>query len=234
MSKKNDIQQPLAVQAIDPQQIQQMIHFIRGERVILDRDLAILYGVETKNLKRQVKRNIARFPADFMIELTREEYNSLRCQNGTIENGRGEHSKYLPYAFTENGVAMLSSVLTSEVAVQINIQIMRAFTLTRKALTAISQTELRQEKLERKVEQLACYMEDILRDQSDINKEVQAQMDAICESLEKLADKVVDLAEIKNEPRNPIGYEAIDEQREAKKYPKCKSAESAKQKMKQK
>ena len=216
MSAKTDIQAP-AIQVIEPQQIQRMIHFIRGERVILDRDLAVLYGVETKNLKRQVKRNISRFPSDFMIELTREEYNALRCQNGTIENGRGEHSKYPPYAFTENGVAMLSSVLTTEVAVQINIQIMRAFTLTRKALAAISQTELRQEKLERKVEQLACYMEDILRDQSDINKEVQAQMGAICESLEKLADKVMDLAEIKNEPRNPIGFEAIDAQRKAEK-----------------
>lgn len=214
MSEKANIQTP-AIQVIEPQQIQQMIHFIRGERVILDRDLAILYGVETKNLKRQVKRNIARFPADFMIELTREEYNSLRCQNGTIENGRGEHSKYLPYAFTENGVAMLSSVLTSEVAVQINIQIMRAFTLTRKALTAISQTELRQEKLERKVEQLACYIEDILHDQNDTNEIVSAQMDAISQSLAELSTKVDDLTHPKRSLRKPIGYEAIDAERKA-------------------
>ena len=117
---------------IEPQQVQQMIHVIRGERVILDSDIAKLYGVETKNLKRQVKRNITRFPADFMLELTRDEYNALRCQNVTIENGRGAHSKYLPFAFTENGVAMLSSVLTSETAAQVNIQIMRAFTMMRK------------------------------------------------------------------------------------------------------
>ena len=115
MAKNAEIVKASSV-VLEPTQVQQMIHVIRGERVILDRDLAKLYGVETKNLKRQVKRNLERFPSDFMIELTREEYNSLRCQNGTIENGRGEHSKYLPYAFTENGVAMLSSVLTSEVS----------------------------------------------------------------------------------------------------------------------
>ncbi len=115
MAKKNEIANTELV-IVNSAQVQQMIHVVRGERVILDRDLAQLYGVETKNLKRQVKRNASRFPSDFMIELSREEYNSLRCQNGTIDNGRGEHSKYLPYAFTESGVAMLSSVLTSQMA----------------------------------------------------------------------------------------------------------------------
>ena len=95
MAKKTDIvQTPVLAQTIEVTQVQQLIHVVRGERVILDSDLAMLYGVETKNLKRQVKRNRARFPSDFMVELTREEYNSLRCQNGTIESGRGEHSKY--------------------------------------------------------------------------------------------------------------------------------------------
>ena len=202
--------------ALTPEKVQQMIHIIRGERVILDSDLAQLYGVETKNLKRQVKRNIVRFPSDFMIELTRDEYRALRCQNGTIENGRGEHSKYLPYAFTENGVAMLSSVLTSEVAVQVNIQIMRAFTLTRKALTAISQTELRQDKLELKVERLTNYIEDILHDQNDTNEMVGAQMDAISRSLAELSTKVEDLAHPKRTLRKPVGYEAIDAERKAK------------------
>ena len=202
--------------ALTPEKVQQMIHVIRGERVILDSDLAQLYGVETKNLKRQVKRNIVRFPSDFMIELTRDEYRALRCQNGTIENGRGEHSKYLPYAFTENGVAMLSSVLTSEVAVQVNIQIMRAFTLTRKALTAISQTELRQDKLELKVERLTNYIEDILHDQNDTNEMVGAQMDAISRSLAELSTKVEDLAHPKRTLRKPVGYEAIDAERKAK------------------
>ena len=126
MSKTTNTKTPALVPIVEVTQVQSLIHLVRGERVILYRDLAMLYGVETKNLKRQVKRNRSRFPSDFMVELTREEYNSLRCQNGTIENGRGEHSKYLSYAFTENGVALLSSVLTSEVAVQINIQIMNA------------------------------------------------------------------------------------------------------------
>lgn len=176
MTKKSEILKQDVV-ALEPTRVQQMIHVIRGERVILDRDLAALYGVETKNLKRQVKRNIERFPADFMIELTREEYNSLRCQNGTIENGRGEHSKYLPYAFTENGVAMLSSVLTSKVAVQINIQIMRAFTWMRQTFSAVAETTIRQDQLELEVEKLRNYVEDILRDQNDTNELVGAQME---------------------------------------------------------
>lgn len=208
MSEKANIQTP-AIQVIEPQQIQQMIHFIRGERVILDRDLAILYGVETKNLKRQVKRNIARFPADFMIELTREEYNSLRCQNGTIENGKGGHSKYLPFAFTENGVAMLSSVLTSEVAVQVNIQIMRAFTMLRRAVYTLNEATLKQDKLELEVENLRNYVEEILRDQNDTNDYICAQMNAISDSLSELATKVDDItSKPKPASRNPIGFEA--------------------------
>ena len=204
MAKKAEIEKPIV--AIEPMQVQQMIHVIRGERVILDRDLAKLYGVETKNLKRQVKRNIERFPSDFMIELTREEYNSLRCQNGTIENARGGHSKYLPYAFTENGVAMLSSVLTSEVAVQVNIQIMRAFTWMRQTFSAIAETTIRQGHLELEVEKLRNYVEDILRDQNDTNDLVGAQMEAINESLAELAAKVDSLTKTKQEPRKRIGF----------------------------
>lgn len=96
-----------------PQQlIESKILFIRGKKVMLDKDLSVLYGVETKMLKRAVKRNIERFPEDFMFQLLKEEYvELLRCQFGTLK--RGQHSKYLPYAFTENGVAMLSSVLNS-------------------------------------------------------------------------------------------------------------------------
>ena len=93
---------------------------------MLDRDLAELYGVETKQLKTAVRRHIDRFPADFMFDLTIDEYNSLRCQIGTLE-GKGKHSKYLSMAFTEQGVAMLSSVLKSDRAIQVNIQIMRTF-----------------------------------------------------------------------------------------------------------
>jgi phage regulator Rha-like protein len=209
MTKKSEILKQDVV-ALEPTRVQQMIHVIRGERVILDRDLAALYGVETKSLKRQVKRNIERFPADFMIELTREEYNSLRCQNGTIENGRGEHSKYLPYAFTENGVAMLSSVLTSKVAVQINIQIMRAFTWMRQTFSAVAETTIRQDQLELEVEKLRNYVEDILRDQNDTNELVGAQMEAINESLVELAVKVDSLTAKKRKPMNPIGFAATE------------------------
>lgn len=117
--------------------IESKILIIRNKKVILDRDLATLYEVTTKNLKRQVKRNITRFPDDFMFEITKEELERSRCQNGTL-NKRGSNIKYLPYAFTENGIAMLSSVLTSHKAVQVNIQIMRVFTSMRKqALTHI-------------------------------------------------------------------------------------------------
>jgi phage regulator Rha-like protein len=210
MSKVVNIKTPKIVQTIEVTQVQQLIHIVRGERMILDRDLAMLYGVETKNLKRQVKRNLSRFPSDFMVELTREEYNSLRCQNGTIGNGRGEHSKYLPYAFTENGVAMLSSVLTSEIAVQVNIQIMRAFTMMRKTLSVINETTLRQDKLELEVENLRNYVEDILRDQNDTNDDISAQMNAISDSLAELATKVDDLTtKPKLQSRNPIGFAAI-------------------------
>jgi phage regulator Rha-like protein len=105
------------------------IYFIRGQKVMIDRDLAELYGVETKQLKRQVNRNIERFPADFMFELTKEEYLVLRCQTGTLK--QGGHAKFLPYAFTEQGVAMLSSVLASKQAIAVNIQIIRVFTKMR-------------------------------------------------------------------------------------------------------
>jgi len=103
------------------------IYLIRGQKVLLDADLAEMYGVETKRLNEQVRRNISRFPADFMFQLDDDEYAGLRSQTATLKSGRGAHRKYLPHVFTEQGVAMLSSVLGSERAVQVNIAIMRAF-----------------------------------------------------------------------------------------------------------
>ena len=109
--------------------IEPLIKVIRGQQVMLDRDLATLYGVETKRLNEQVKRNIKRFPEDFMFQLTKDE--CLRSKIATLNEGRGQHLKYMPYVFTENGVAMLSSVLRSDTAIEVNIRIMRAFTSTR-------------------------------------------------------------------------------------------------------
>ena len=146
-------------------QIEPLIRTIRGQQVLLDSDLAILYGVETKRLNQQVKRNIERFPEDFMFQLTQEEVtcsrsqiatlnertnlrsqivtlntenHSLRSQNATL-NKRGQNVKYLPYAFTENGIAMLSSVLRSPIAIQVNIRIMRAFTAMRQFIASNAQ-----------------------------------------------------------------------------------------------
>jgi len=129
--------------------ITEKIYFIRGEKVLLDRDLALLYGIETKLLKRAVRRNRERFPADFMIHLSREEYNLLRSQFGTLEKGRGQYSKYLPYAFTEQGVAMLSSVLNSPRAIEVNISIMRAFVNMRKLIYSNLELKAKIKELER-------------------------------------------------------------------------------------
>ncbi len=111
--------------------IQNKIYEIRGNKVMLDFDLAELYEVQTRVLKQAVRRNIDRFPPDFLFELTTKEYNALRSQSVTLEKGRGKYSKYLPFAFTEQGVAMLSSVLNSEKAIQVNIIIIRTFVLIR-------------------------------------------------------------------------------------------------------
>lgn len=105
--------------------VESLIQIVRGKQVMLDRDLAELYGVETKYLNKQVKRNQERFPDDFMFQLAKDECS--RCQIGTLNEGRGSNIKYLPYAFTEQGVAMLSSVLRSKIAIEVNIRIMRAF-----------------------------------------------------------------------------------------------------------
>jgi hypothetical protein len=113
--------------------IESRIHLIRGKKVMLDRDLATLYGVETRTLNQVVQRNLKRFPEDFMFQLSKEESDSLRSQNVILK--RGQHLKYLPYVFTENGVAMLSGVLNSERAIKVNIQIMRVFTRIRNLLT---------------------------------------------------------------------------------------------------
>jgi cell division protein FtsL len=129
--------------------ISSKIYFIRQQKVMLDNDLAELYNVETKQLKRQVRRNIERFPEDFMFELTQNENEILRSQFGTLK--RGEHSKYLSMAFTEQGVAMLSSVLNSPTAIKVNIQIIRVFTKIREVLTDTLSMKLEIEEIKKKL-----------------------------------------------------------------------------------
>jgi len=127
------------------------IYLIRGQKVMLDRDLAELYGVETKVLNQAVKRNSERFPKDLMFQLMQDEWESLRSQFVTLENGRGKYPKYLPFAFTEQGVAMLSSVLNSSTAIKVNIQIIRIFTKMREMLLTNTDILLKLEKLEKDV-----------------------------------------------------------------------------------
>ncbi len=147
--------------------IKHKIHFIRGHRVMLDRDLAELYEVHSKRLNEQVKRNIERFPSDFMFQLTEIELEALRCQIGILELGHGTYSKYLPFVFTEQGVAMLSTVLRSKRAVQVNIEIMRVFVRIREFMAVNVEFEKRLNELE--------------RNHSTHDKEIAAIFDAIRE-----------------------------------------------------
>ncbi len=125
---------------VPAERIERIIYVIRGQRIMLDRDLAMLYGVQTHNLNKAVMRNVARFPSDFMFQLTKEEWKVLIFQIGISKKGRGGR-RHLPYAFTEQGVAMLSSVLRSPRAVAINIEIMRAFVRLRHALISQEKTD---------------------------------------------------------------------------------------------
>ena len=147
--KKHAIQESATLVPVEI--IQSKIYLIRGHKVMLDKELAELYGVSTKRLKEQVRRNLKRFPGDFMLELTWEEAESLRSQIATLK--RGEHVKYLPYAFTEQGVAMLSSILNSDRAIEINIQIMRVFTKLREVMSTHKDLARKIEDLERKFQE---------------------------------------------------------------------------------
>jgi len=132
-------------------QVEQVIRFIRGQKVILDADLAALYGVPTKTLNRAVRRNLARFPSDFLFRLSTIESKTLRYQFGTLE--KGKYVKYPPYAFTEQGVAMLSGLLNSPRAIQVNVEIMRAFVRLRGMLAAHKDLARRLDELEAKYDE---------------------------------------------------------------------------------
>jgi len=141
----------MAEQSLIPvDRIERVIFMLRGHKVMLDLHLASLYGVEVKVFNQAVKRNTERFPADFMFQLTSEETGFLRSQSVTLKSGRGQHRKYLPHAFTEQGVAMLSSVLHSPRAVQVNIEIMRAFVRLRQMLATNADLARKLAALERK------------------------------------------------------------------------------------
>ena len=172
---------------------------------MLDRDLAAMYGVETRRLNEQVKRNIERFPEDFMFQLTRGEFeilksriatsNELKSQNATSKSRGG--TQKLPYAFTENGVAMLSSVLRSPLAIQVNIGIMRAFVAIRRMAAALPSTATDVAQLRKDFEELKLDIEDILSDQNNINEDTRMQLELINNSLAALQT-------IQRKPRRPV------------------------------
>ena len=134
--------------AVMEEKIIDKIHLIRGQKVMIDRDLAELYGVETRRLKEQVNRNLSRFPKHYMFELTQQEYESLRSQNATLK--QGGHAKYLPYAFTEHGVLMLANVLKSGLAIEMSIKVIDVFVKLREMLLTHKDILLKLEQLEKK------------------------------------------------------------------------------------
>ena len=178
------------------QTIQNKIHEIRGQKVMLDFDLAEMYGIETRVLKQAVRRNPKRFEGnDFMFELTKEELS--RSQFVTLNKGRGNNFKYMPFAFTEQGIAMLSSVLRSDTAIKINISIMRAFVGIRQIISSSSPLlELQQE-----VKELKAYIEEAFADYNDINEDTRTQLELINLSLAELQAKRTE-----NQSRPRIGY----------------------------
>lgn len=188
--------------------IQNKIHEVRGVRVMLDKDLAELYGVETKALNRAVKRNIERFPERFMFQLTKEE--ALRCQFGTLNDmplERGKHMKYLPYAFTEQGVSMLSAVLRSPTAIQVSISIMDAFVTMRNCILTRTAESVEIARLRERVLELEQATEEILGGVNDLSEDVRKDIETIYEAIGALS---VELPK-RNAARRPIGFRATPE-----------------------
>jgi phage regulator Rha-like protein len=173
--------------AISDETVINKIHHVRGKKVMLDRDLAEMYGVETKQLKRAVKRNTDRFPEDFMFEMNKEELQNWRSQFGTSNEDR-MGLRYAPYCFTEQGVAMLSSVLNSKTAIDVNIQIIRVFTRMREAFLTHKDVLLKMEQLEKTM---------LVQGQKTNKHEEEIQR--IFKALKQLLDPP-------QEPREPIGF----------------------------
>lgn len=178
--------------------IQSKIYDIRGQKVMLDFDLAEMYGTETKYLKRSVKSNLKRFPSDFMFELTDSEWESFGgAKTGTSKRGG---IRYMPYAFTELGVAMLSSVLNSDLAIEVNINIMRAFVARAPVVDLATSNPVHE--LQREVKELKEYIEEVFADYNDINDDTRMQLELINQTLAELQAQKA----LADKPRNPIGF----------------------------
>lgn len=182
--------------------IETLIYQIRGQKVMLDKDLAKLYGVETKVLNQAVKRNINRFPEDFMFQLTHEE--CLRSQIVTLNMKQGHHLKYLPYAFTEQGVAMLSSVLKSDVAIEISIRIMRTFVFIRTNIYTNQILNAELNAIKSKLELLERNDEDNLVALNDLSEDIRKEIDTIYQAIAALSVK----SSPDSTPRQKIGFKS--------------------------
>jgi len=179
--------------------IQSKIYDIRGVKVMLDFDLAEMYGVETRVMNQAVKRNLKRFPEDFMFQLTETEWKGISSQ--FVMTSRTKRPKSaIPFVFTEQGVAMLSGLLNSDVAIEANIRIMRAFVFVRNMLTNPPMDELSE--LKKEVRELKEYMEEVFTDYNDINEDTRMQLELINESLAELQAQ----KKLSGKPRNPIGF----------------------------
>ena len=191
-----------AVQPISVDNIKAKIYEFRGQKVMLDFDLASLYQVETKRLKEAVKRNIDRFPEDAMFVLTEDEFASLRSQFAT-SNKRGG-TRYMPFAFTELGISMLSSVLSSGIAVKINLQIMRTFIALKHYVVENRSENLKIENLSLRIDKLNDYIENVLQTQNDINDDTAAQLELINQTLAEL--QAENAMKKQFEERKPVGF----------------------------
>lgn len=190
------------------QPIQSKIYEIRGQRVMLDFDLAELYQVETRTLKQAVRRNIERFPGDFMFEITEAEYNCLKnsmTSQIVISNERGGR-RYMPFAFTEQGVAMLSSVLRSGTAIQVNIAIMRAFVAMRNYITTTTQITAELSEIRAKLALLERADEDNAEAVNDLSEDMRKELDNIYQAIAALSIKVPQARKV----GQPIGFKRTD------------------------
>lgn len=194
--------------------IKEAIYEIRGQKVMLDYDLATIYGVRTGTLNQAVKRNIDRFPDDFMFKLTVKEWDELDCnilnsnmrsQSVTASANRRNKSNP-PYAFTEHGAVMLASVLRSPSAVQMSVMVTRAFIAMRQAITTMLSVDLKVEQISHKVDQLNAYVEELLHDQNDINDQQEQTNNEVALQIEAINDALDQLRNEKAKPRKPIGF----------------------------